>query len=205
MVKQERAVRTRSALIGAAADDFSRMGYAPASLLAISRRAGVTSGALHFHFPTKDALASAVVAAACHRLRGIVERRERRPSRAGGLQLLIDVGHDLVEQLQDDVVLRAGFDLDGDPGCPEDVGDVRRYWHQWVRSTLEGAQRAGELRPDTSVEHVAGALFVCTAGMQLLGRRDVRWVSHSTLSRFWNLLLPRIARDEAGLDVTGAR
>jgi AcrR family transcriptional regulator len=204
MVKQERAVRTRNALITAAAEDFSRMGYSPSSLLSISRHAGVTSGALHFHFPTKVALASAVMTAAVQRLHGIVERCEKRMPEGAVLQLLIDAGHELVQQLRDDVVLRAGFDLEGDPGCPQGVGEVRAHWYRWVQATLESAQEAGELRQGLSVEHVASAVFVCTVGIQMLGRRDAKWVSRRTLTRFWYLVLPRIAVGEDGLDAAGS-
>ncbi|MGW7594625.1 ScbR family autoregulator-binding transcription factor [Streptomyces rubiginosohelvolus] len=204
MVKQERAVRTRNALIAAAAEDFSRMGYSPSSLLSISRHAGVTSGALHFHFPTKAALASAVMAAAIQRLHGIAERCEKRRTEGAALQLLIDAGHELVQQLRDDVVLRAGFDLEGDPGCPRGAGEVRGHWYQWVRATLEGAREAGELRQGASVENVANAVFVYTVGIQMLGRRDAEWVSRRTLTRFWCLVLPRIAAGEDGLDVAGS-
>ncbi|MFF7357279.1 MULTISPECIES: ScbR family autoregulator-binding transcription factor [Streptomyces] len=203
MVKQERALRTRNALIAAAAEDFSRLGYSPSSLLSISRHAGVTSGALHFHFPTKVALASAVMAAASQRLHQIVERCEKRIPPGGALQLLVDAGHELVQQLREDAVLRAGFDLEGDPGCPRGVGEVRRHWHQWVQATLQCAEEAGQLRPGVSVEQVASAVFVCTVGIQMLGRRDTQWVSRRTLSRFWYLVLPRIAAGEGELDAAG--
>ncbi|MFF2012632.1 ScbR family autoregulator-binding transcription factor [Streptomyces sp. NPDC058195] len=204
MVKQERAVRTRNALIEAAADGFSHEGYGPASLLAISRRAGVTSGALHFHFPTKSALASAVMGAAAQNLRGIVERCEKQTPPGGSLQILIDAGHELSRQLEQDVVLRAGFDLEGDPGCPRGIGEVRHLWYQWVRGTLESADLAGELRQGVSADHVASAVFVYTVGFQTLGRRDRTWVSHRVLTRFWSLMLPGIAAGGRSLAAAGS-
>ena len=74
MVKQERALRTRRALVRAAAEVFAGEGFAPASLTAISRRAGVSNGALHFHFPNKKALARAVEEEALETVRGITGR-----------------------------------------------------------------------------------------------------------------------------------
>ncbi|GAA2522572.1 TetR family transcriptional regulator [Streptomyces longisporus] len=56
MVKQERATRTRRALIQAA-ESFVGEGYVPASLPVISERAGVSKGALLFHFESKGARA----------------------------------------------------------------------------------------------------------------------------------------------------
>ncbi|MFJ9946594.1 TetR family transcriptional regulator [Kitasatospora sp. NPDC091207] len=59
-MKQERAQHTRRALLRAAAGEFDRHGYAGTSLSRVSRAAGVTMGALTFHFPTKASLADAV-------------------------------------------------------------------------------------------------------------------------------------------------
>ncbi|MET9324317.1 helix-turn-helix domain-containing protein [Streptomyces sp. NPDC003038] len=60
MVTQERAARTREALVRAAAEVFAGQGFAAASVAVISRRAGVSAGGLHFHFESKTALARAV-------------------------------------------------------------------------------------------------------------------------------------------------
>ena len=74
MVKQVRAARTREALIRAAAEVFAADGYALASLPEISRRAGVSKGALHFHFASKDALAAEVEDVAAARVVRLAER-----------------------------------------------------------------------------------------------------------------------------------
>ncbi|MFD0547759.1 ScbR family autoregulator-binding transcription factor [Streptomyces rectiviolaceus] len=197
-------MRTRRALVSAAADGFSREGYGPASLLDISRHAGVTSGALHFHFPTKAALASAVMTAAAQRLHEVVERCETRMRSGDALQLLVDAGHELTRQLREDVVLRAGFDLDGDPGCPKDIGEVRHLWHLWISATLEKADKAGELRREMPAVQVASIVFACTVGFQMLGRRDPTWVSRRVQTRFWSLMLPRIAVSRQGLRAAGS-
>ncbi|NEE26311.1 TetR family transcriptional regulator, partial [Streptomyces sp. SID7982] len=60
MTKQERATRTRQALIRSAAVVFEQHGYAQARLVLISSGAGVSTGALHFHFENKAAVAEAV-------------------------------------------------------------------------------------------------------------------------------------------------
>lgn len=82
MVKQERAARTRESLVLAAAEVFAAQGFAAASIAAISERAGVTSGAVQFHFDGKPALARAVEARAARALRRIAEA-EDGPERAG--------------------------------------------------------------------------------------------------------------------------
>lgn len=61
MAQQERAVRTRRAVLEAAATVFAERGYAAATIAEILRRAGVTKGALYFHFGSKAALARGVL------------------------------------------------------------------------------------------------------------------------------------------------
>ena len=72
MVKQERAARTRQALVRAAAQVFAQDGFVLASLTSISKKAGVSNGALHFHFESKQALARAVEEEAVAVVRAIV-------------------------------------------------------------------------------------------------------------------------------------
>lgn len=79
MAKQERAARTRETLIRAAAEVFSEQGFVTASIAAISRRAGVSAGGLHFHFESKTALARAVEDRASQAVRRITTDRWGSP------------------------------------------------------------------------------------------------------------------------------
>jgi len=58
----ERGERARRAILDAALPVFARDGYAAASLNQIIEASGLTKGGLYFHFPSKQALALAVVA-----------------------------------------------------------------------------------------------------------------------------------------------
>ncbi|MFH8476431.1 TetR family transcriptional regulator [Streptomyces sp. NPDC018000] len=73
---------------GAAAEMFAREAFAPASLTAISRRAGVSNGALHFHFENKKVLARAVEEEAIRTVRGIA--RKALGGQDGGLRVLVE-------------------------------------------------------------------------------------------------------------------
>ncbi|MDX3541043.1 TetR/AcrR family transcriptional regulator, partial [Streptomyces sp. MB09-01] len=55
--RQERAEITRQAILDGAATAFDRGGFEGTSLSDVVRHAGVTKGALYFHFPSKEALA----------------------------------------------------------------------------------------------------------------------------------------------------
>ena len=193
MVKQERALRTREALIKSAAVVFDRDGFSVASLTVISHQAGVSNGALHFHFATKAALAGAVEDAAAHRLGRITLREEETGS---ALQLLVDATHDLARGLHDDVVLRTGFELSGDHVYVA-KRDLRHQWRQWVEETLRRADAEGALHETMTPEDAVITLVAATTGLEVLGAQDPVWLSCRTLTRFWQLLLPRLASASA--------
>ncbi|MFJ4163952.1 TetR/AcrR family transcriptional regulator [Microbacterium sp. NPDC089698] len=57
----EDAAQTRRAIIRAALREFSSSGWAGGSLVAVSRRAGLTRGAVYHHFENKEAVLRAVL------------------------------------------------------------------------------------------------------------------------------------------------
>src|SRR5689334_12795925 len=61
LARQDRAERTRTAILDAAAAVFDERGFSGASLSDILTKAGVTKGALYFHFSSKEELARAVI------------------------------------------------------------------------------------------------------------------------------------------------
>ncbi|WP_051735632.1 ScbR family autoregulator-binding transcription factor [Streptomyces sp. NRRL B-3229] len=187
MVKQERAIRTRTALVKAAAELFDLEGPASVSLAAISAKAGMSNGALHFHFPHKAALVDAVVIEAAARLKRITRPRELRT-----VQGLIDASHELVQGLGRDVVLRVGFRLSGRGERSEAAPDLWRDWQQWVEASLERADREGALMSESSPKELAVVVVAVGAGLQARGETDARWLERAVLTRFWALVLPRI-------------
>ncbi|MFE2165219.1 ScbR family autoregulator-binding transcription factor [Streptomyces sp. NPDC059447] len=204
MVKQERAARTRDTLIRSAAEVFDREGFPVASLTAISSLAGVSNGALHFHFPSKAALADAVEGAALTRLLAVTGAEHANG--ASRVQVLVDVTHGLAGALRADVVLRAGFELSGEVSRSPLV-DLRGHWRQWVEETLERADAGGELRPEVAAGDAGGAVVAATVGLEVLGARDAEWLSAATVSRFWRLILPTLVTPAllADLEAGGTR
>ncbi|TPQ24137.1 TetR family transcriptional regulator [Streptomyces sporangiiformans] len=222
MAKQERAVHTRKALIESAAELFSKHGFEVASLSMISARAGVSNGALHFHFASKAALGAAVWEAAAQRLRQITTdgvagsgsgagsgSRSSASSGAGAgagssvgevggaLRVLVDTTHALLQALGHDVILRAGFGLSESLKSSVGGGDLWRWWQEWVEGVLAEADQEGALARDVSAQDAANTVVAATVGFGALGSRDAQWLSQGTLSRFWALLLPRLAAGAA--------
>ncbi|MET9431110.1 ScbR family autoregulator-binding transcription factor [Streptomyces sp. NPDC003036] len=194
MTKQERAARTRQALIRSAAEVFDQEGFAPSSLTSISRRAGVSNGALHFHFVNKGALAEEVEVEAMAILRGIADPWSENADADGGLQTLVDTSHALVGRLQRDVILRAGFGLSADATW-KSRSDLRQYWVDWVDEGLSVAARRGALADGVQPEDATTVVAAATVGLEALGRTDPRWWDRRTCTRLWRLLLPRLAAD----------
>src|SRR5262249_9770634 len=73
----DRRTATQAALIEAAIGLLSTVGFAGTTTQLIARRARVTTGALHHHFPTKDALLFAVLDHVSERIRLRLEQSER--------------------------------------------------------------------------------------------------------------------------------
>ncbi|HEY9439386.1 MAG TPA: ScbR family autoregulator-binding transcription factor [Streptomyces sp.] len=190
MTQQDRAVRTHQELIRSAAEAFDRYGFASASLTGISTGAGVSSGALHFHFSSKRALGEAVESAAAQALMAILTVRP--PGNPTPLQLLVHVSQLLGTRLTEDAVLRAGFALAADATW-QGTGALWPQWCTWVRSVLELAGSEGDLAADVVLDDAVAAVTTVVVGSQVLGRADSAWCPRLAVTRFWNLLLPRIS------------
>ncbi|WP_338106103.1 ScbR family autoregulator-binding transcription factor [Streptomyces coelicoflavus] len=198
-------MRTREALIRSAAEVFHDEGFNAAALTTISFRAGVSNGALHFHFASKVALANAVEAAAADVLQTVIDRRG---GGGGGtprvLQRLVNATHELARGLQNDAVLRAGFELSREAGRQPRI-DLRLRWQNWVTDMVARAARGGELRETVALESVVAAVVAATIGFEVLGMRDQTWLSRRTVAQFWLLLLPALAPVPYGdLEAEGA-
>ena len=121
MPQQDRAYATREAILHAAAEEFDRLGYERASLTAVLARAGLTKGAFYFHFPSKEAVAGALI-----ERQSDLWAQMRESWRARGvdpLSALHGMFLESADRMAADVVLRAGVRLNADreigyPGVP---------------------------------------------------------------------------------------
>ncbi|MEU1284401.1 ScbR family autoregulator-binding transcription factor [Kitasatospora sp. NPDC005856] len=207
MVKQERAGRTRQAVLLAAAETFARVGFEAASLVDISRRAGVSKGALYFHFVSKQALADGVRRASGREVGSAALRALRADGPA--LQGLIDFSHELARMLREDVVVRAGVRLglpgprrDGAPEGPDGrpvpvTPDVAwRSLAAVVHRLLDRAAEAGELCPGVDRRAAAELLTAVAAGQVLLAGEETDRPGPEAVSRLWTAALPSLVAPE---------
>ncbi|WP_051840598.1 TetR/AcrR family transcriptional regulator [Streptomyces sp. NRRL F-5126] len=152
MAKQERAEQTRQRLIEAAAAEFAEHGYAGTSLHRIVGSAGVTMGALTFHFSSKSALADAVQRAGADDTRAALHRAERTL----GAQGLLDEVRALADGLRTRHSIRAAARL-----ARERQATGPGWYGSWAPGLREALERAWrEERPEGGpVPPMVGALL----------------------------------------------
>ncbi|MDT9691525.1 ScbR family autoregulator-binding transcription factor [Streptomyces sp. P9(2023)] len=190
MTNDVRAARTRDALIRSAAVLFDQCGYAEASLSRISAGAGVSPGALHFHFTNKAAIARAVEARAArllHRTARVTLREATDPLRA-----LTDSSLAFARLMNRDVVVRAGFQLSCE-NAHGNLRDLRRQWWGYVQYLLNRAAERGMLAEAAVPERTAATVVAATVGLEILSRSNREWLSSTSLSGIWQVLLPCVA------------
>jgi AcrR family transcriptional regulator len=200
MAQQERAIRTRRAVIEAAATVFAERGYAAATMAEILQRAGVTKGALYFHFDSKEALARGVINAQ-------VDPAQWMP-RESKLQEWVDVGMTLAHRIPSDVILLAGIRLSADMQGRVRFGSAWPAWIGLVVRLLIEAKERGEVLPHVDPEETAQCFFSAWVGTQLVSEAESRWTDlDRRVSVLYNHVLPAVATPAAliGLDTAPDR
>ena len=149
MARQERAEQTRLRIVRAAAAEFAEHGYDGTSLHRIVSSAGVTMGALTFHFASKSALADAVQEAGVTATREVILGTASTP----GLQGVLDEVLSLANALRTTESIRAAARLTRE-GHASDQG-----WYQsWAPDLREALERAwGEEHLDAGLTPLAAA------------------------------------------------
>ncbi len=202
MAKQERAGRTRQAVLLAAAHTFADAGFEAASLVDISTRAGVSKGALYFHFMSKQALADGVRVAAWRVIASALLRSRREEGPA--VQSLLDLAQQLAGLLRDDIVVRAGVQLGhpgpGGTGAPYSGGELMgvswRAWTVMMRGHLDRASAAGELRAGLGSQESAELLTTVAAGLVLRSRVDSTVLGREAVGGVLGTALPALVPAE---------
>ncbi|MER7048041.1 ScbR family autoregulator-binding transcription factor [Streptomyces jumonjinensis] len=190
-VKQERALRTRACLIRAAAEVFAERGFAGASVSRIADRAGVTLGAMYFHFKNKEALAREIVRSQPNLV--------SPPIPAVGLQGVVDITLTWAYQMLDEPLLLAGARLVTDQEFFIDKDEnSHQQWTEVLVLGFADANDRGELQPDVNIRAVARMVVSVCTGAQMhahmeTGRRDLP----DRIEEMWHCLLPAIAEPAA--------
>lgn len=194
MVTQARAVETRRTIMRAAADAFVKHGFNGASLSEIAAQAGVTKGALYFHFPSKTALASAMIPAqqdANAELEDYVQAYE-----GDHLDLLESMTSGLAQRLVDDPTLRAAMRLAVERGEEEDtvISETYETWERLFADVAATARARRELAEHVDPARLARFLVAAFTGLQTVslvssGLEDLQ----ARVDDMWSLLRSGLA------------
>ncbi|WP_051716365.1 TetR/AcrR family transcriptional regulator [Streptomyces bikiniensis] len=166
---QERAARTRSALIRAAALEFEHRGYEGTTLSRISESARTSMGGLTFHFRTKEALADSVRSACWASTAPHVA--EALTSPAPPMAALGGLVTALMRLLETSVEARAAARLGRElPGSGTAGRPGAHAWLPALRTLLARAHAEGELREGVAPGTAEALVVRLLEGTELAAR-----------------------------------
>ncbi|WP_067819880.1 TetR/AcrR family transcriptional regulator [Nocardia inohanensis] len=166
--QQERARRTRAAIIRSAAVEFGKSGYAAASLNRILEGSRATKGAMYFHFDSKEDLARAVLEAAVDRYRASTERWLARGD-LGPLDTLHGMIDEIALRLENDIIIQAEFRLIIEPEFYRDIqAGGGRILGRSIRLLAVRATEHKQLRPETDPDRFTRTLAAALAGQRYI-------------------------------------
>ena len=196
MVLQERAKATRAAIVSGAASVFEEHGYGNASLTQVSDAAGVTKGALYFHFQSKDDLAMAVIQEQ-HR---IVQAESEIILSQGhtALRTMILMCRGFGLNLVHEPVVRAGIRLTLESSA---FGyRVKGPYEDWIaimQHLTDKGRKEGQIRSSVRPDNFANFVVASFTGVQMVSsilfdRSDIM----QRIEDMWVILLPGIMHED---------
>ncbi|MFB0628002.1 ScbR family autoregulator-binding transcription factor [Streptomyces sp. AB3(2024)] len=184
-VKQDRAVRTRRAILEAAAEVFEERGYDPAKLSDIVNIAKVTKGALYFHFDSKEALAQAVIDAQNETQPPTVPQ----PYKA---QEFVDIGMVFSHRLRHETLIRASARLSLEHvGAQLDRAAPYQAWIDQHAALLEEAKERGELLPNVDTVVPSRLIVGAYAGLNTMSQM-LRLDLDAQVSELYTHVMPNV-------------
>ncbi|GHJ96543.1 hypothetical protein SNE510_60620 [Streptomyces sp. NE5-10] len=188
-------MRTRQALMKAAAAEFDRYGYDGTSLSAISKAAGMSIGAVTFHFPTKVHLADAVQEEGRSVTVAALERLAAEPMTP--LRMVIDLTLELTRLMEQEPAVRSAIRLSRERSTAESWSDA---WLPTVRTLLDRAYENGQLRTDALPADVTTLVEHLTSGAEAylrsrMGSDPVFESAVAQLKRVWRLALAGVSAE----------
>jgi TetR/AcrR family transcriptional repressor of nem operon len=168
--------RTRERLLRAASREIYRSGFQSASLDTILAIAGVTKGALYYHFKSKEALGYAVVEEI---IAPNVHGKWVRPLQSGKdpIDAVINAVQRIPVRPAD---VRGGCQLNNlaqemsplDAGFRKRLASVFGAWREAVASVLREGQIHGSVRHDVEPADAAGLLIAMVEGYGSLAKNS---------------------------------
>ena len=161
---------TRAFLLQTAARLFAERGYPGTALSDLIAASGLTKGAFYFYFPSKAALALAVLRD--QQGRWLHQVTERALSASTAVEQFRALTPAMLELLASDPgawsITRLTKDLAADPATAEYVSKPMAEWVDLIADIVRRGQASGDLRPGLDPHHVAVVLVGAFDGLKAL-------------------------------------
>ncbi|MFF1924989.1 ScbR family autoregulator-binding transcription factor [Streptomyces sp. NPDC058221] len=163
-------MRTREAVLDAAAELFARKGFPAVTIQDVAELTGMTKGAVYFHFANKEALALAVSGEFYARLE-VAVRGEPSEGRSP-LEGVSVIMNKVAQAFQGDTIVQAGARLQVersfvDTALPEPYVGFIEVLVALFRAAVEAGELPAGADPDAHARVLASAFF---------GAQHISWV-----------------------------
>ena len=161
-LKQDRAVRTREAILADAARQFDTGGYGSTSVSMILAANGIAKGALYYHFPSKEAIAQQLSEDWNLAVEEAISDASAGVADGTAFGRLTAIFTSLAHQLAEGTTLRAGMKLTLETAV--DNGAAFARWVDAISDIVETAIGAGEYVDGPVAHRLAWNLCSGTVG-----------------------------------------
>jgi TetR/AcrR family acrAB operon transcriptional repressor len=166
--KAKKAAETRESIVNVCIRMFAERGFVSTSLDEIGRAAGITKGAIYWHFENKDALFTAILS----RIREIWDEEVLQPLSAEGsprrkLQQLFDHYEELFKEDPFVCLFLHRVLMDADDRFAPQVDKVFEETTGLIAKVLADGASRGEFRSDVEADTLARLIVSALAGAHL--------------------------------------
>jgi AcrR family transcriptional regulator len=164
---EQRRAETRERIVRAALEQVAEGGYRSATVQAVAARAGVATGSVYRHFPSKAALFKEVFRRAAQRELDVVDAVSSEGERPASERIAAAVEAFARRALAGPVLAYAQIAEPVDPAVEAERLTLRRGYRDVFARTLEEGIAAGELPPHDAQTYAAA--LVGALGEALVG------------------------------------
>jgi AcrR family transcriptional regulator len=170
----DRGGTTRRQILETAANYFAQKGYAGTSVNDVIREAGVTKGGFYFHFPSKEALALAVLRHKQEQWAGrVVAATMRHTAAVDQLRAMVDALTDLHEQDPSARSIgRLCLELAENRDLVPALAPQFSTWVDLTASLFAKAQQEGTFRDDLDPRAAGESAVAAYIGLEMMSNVD---------------------------------
>ncbi len=188
MARHQKADVTYLRVLQSSAELFAEHGYLGTSVNDLLARAGLTKNAFYSYFPSKEALAVAIVEHSASQWPTLIASFEAM--RAPAVDTVIALSFELADRFSTDVVVRASVRLSLERDTVK--SPLPPPFHGWVEEIERLLSPAGErelMGLAAPAEVAARVIVTCLIGAQYLAR-DSEANLATRLTEVWTVMLP---------------